>query len=225
MNETDIEKELDGLRGYRQRHQNLAKEMLSAYDGAIYPLDLLATATLHRSINLIFGFCDLVQRRNVICATPLLRLQIDNCIRFFASFIVENPHEFAMSIIRGRQIKHIKDEQGQLMTDSYLLKKLSKYEPWIEKVYKEASGWVHLSDKHIFNVYKISGDNTLEGFIGLEDRLIPDSLYLEEINAFKAATELLLKHVCGWVYTKNNPHLVQKAKQDFQKKFGHSLKY
>lgn len=225
MDNTDIGKAIGDLRNYKQRHQDLGKAMFTAYGGSIYPLDLLAAATLHRSMNLLFGFCDLIQNRNMLSAAPLLRLQIDNCSRFFASFIVKDPHAFAMSVMKGEKINKLKDQDGKPMSDAYLVKKLSNDEPWVNRVYKEASGWVHLSDKHIFNTFQVSPGNKLNGRIGLEDPFIPDSLYLEAIGAFKAATELLLKYISGWIYTKDNPQSVQKAKEEYIKKHGFPPSY
>ena len=140
MDNTDISKAISDLRNYKQLHQDLGEAMFTAYGGSIYPLDLLAAATLHRSMNLLFGFCDLIQNRNMLSAAPLLRLQIDNCSRFFAAFIVKDPHAFAMSVIRGENINKLKDQDGKQMNDAYLVKKLSNDEPWIERVYKGASG-------------------------------------------------------------------------------------
>ena len=156
----------------------------------------------------------------MLSAAPLLRLQIGNCARFFASFIVKDPHTFAMSVMKGEQVNKLKDQDGKTMNDAYLVIKLSRDEPWVERVYKEASGWVHLSDKHMFNAFQVGPDNKLYGRIGLEDSFIPESLYLEAIGAFKAAAELLLKYVSGWFYTKDNPHLVQKAKEEYIKQHG-----
>ena len=117
MVEVDIDKALNDLRVYRQHHLDLGKAMFTAYSGTIYPLDLLAGATLHRSMNLLFGFCDLIQNRNMLSAAPLLRLQIDNCSRFFASFLVNDPHAFAMSIMKGQQVNKLKDEHGKLLNE------------------------------------------------------------------------------------------------------------
>lgn len=225
MTEVDISKALNDLRGYRQRHQDLGKAMFTAYGEVIYPLDLLAAATLHRSMNLLFGFCDLIQNRNMLSAAPLLRLQIDNCARFFASFIVGDPHAFAMSIVKGEHVNKLRDQRGKIMTDAYLIGKLSKGEPWVGKIYRETSGWIHLSDKHIFNALRIGSGNTLQGHIALEDPFIPNSLYLEAIGAFRAATELLFTYISGWIYTKDNPQLVEKAKEEFIKKHGFAPSY
>lgn len=213
---TDIGKTLTELRSYCEVHLKLAEFMLNAYDSTIYPLDILAVAALNRSLNLIFGFCTLVEARNFISAAPLLRLQIDTCLRFYASFIVDNPHDFALAVLKGTPINKQKDKGGNRMTDSYLVKMLSKEEPWVIKVYKQSSGYIHLSDKHIFNSMSSSpnGERSMELRIGQEDAFVSDDLYLEAIAAFKAATELFLRYIHGWAFTKDNPKIVERLKKN-----------
>ena len=49
---------LQKLRGYRKRHIELGKYMLSSEETpGIFPLDLLAYAVMNRSLNLLLGFC------------------------------------------------------------------------------------------------------------------------------------------------------------------------
>jgi hypothetical protein len=67
----------------------------ATFQTALYPLDFLALAVLNRSLCLLSGFATLLDSKNLISAAPLTRLQLDNCLRFFASTLVENPHEFA----------------------------------------------------------------------------------------------------------------------------------
>ena len=44
----------------------------------------------NRSFGLINGFSVMVQRRNAVCAYPLLRLQLDNALRLHASELVDD---------------------------------------------------------------------------------------------------------------------------------------
>ena len=56
--------------------------------------------------------------------------------------------------------------------------------------------------------------------IAAEDKPLPSWIYVEAVDAFRAATEILLRYVHGWVLTKANPDLVQKWKQDQDTKSG-----
>lgn len=225
MESKKIAKTILELQSRVEKHLTLSKDMLEAYDNAIYPLDLLASAALHRSINLISGFCMLIEEENFVSAAALLRLQIDNCLRFFAAFIVDNPHEFVINIFKGEHIYKQKDKDGNQMTDSYLVEKLSELEPWVGNVYKQTSGYIHLSDKHIFHVLSVSKssfNDSISGIlkIGKGSSFISEKYYLEAIAAFKAATDLFLKYVEGWIYTKDNPEKVKILEEKFKDKYG-----
>lgn len=89
------------------------------------------------------------------------------------------------------------------MIDSYLVKQLSKEYPWIKKVYDNTSGYVHLSEKHIFNAIKPGKEvNMIEMKISPVDNDIPEQFYVEAIDFFSKITLILVKYLCGWVQTK-----------------------
>ena len=193
----------------------MGKYILTADSSALYPLDFLAAAVLNRSLALIEGFCLLIEADNLIAAAPLLRLQVDNCIRFSAAWLVEQPHEFAMEVLRGTPIRKLRDRSKQPMTDRYLVQKLLPEAPWIESVYDQTSGYVHLSDKHIFNAMRSSEaegiDVTLQ--IGSRDGFTSDEPYIEATLAFIEATQLLMKYMHGWGFTKDNPEKIAEWKR------------
>jgi len=200
----------------------LGNEMFSADGGSLYPFDIFVCSVLHRSLNLTIGFCDLLDKRNIISAGPLLRLQIDNCLRLYAGFIVRDPHQFAIDVLGGKQISSLKDKNGKVMKDHYLVEQLSSDSPWIKGVYRETSGYIHFSEKHIFNSVRATNEaNTnIEMRIAKEDPNIPDELYHEVIDAFVYSTELLIKYIKGWIYTKDNPEEIQSFKSEYIKEFG-----
>lgn len=179
--------------------------MAEADGGNLFPLDLLATAVLNRSANLVPAFVHLIRSKNMIAAAPLLRLQIDNCIRFHGAWLVDDPHAFATSVIKGEHVRKIKDRNGKPMTDKHLLECFSKEFPWVSKVYERTSGYIHLSDAHVGNLFvgsKTTEDGISEFKWGAGDSYPDDSLYEESVEAFIAATKAMLTYVVGWVKTK-----------------------
>ena len=212
----EVLKLLRQLREYEELHLKLGKYLLQAYDGAYYPLDILAVAAMNRSINLLDGFCDLLEKKNFIAAAPLVRLQLDNCLRFFAAFIVDEPHNFAISVLDGIPVRKLKDKEGQLMRDRYLAEQMSIEYPWILNVYEQTSGYIHLSEKHIFNSMTVGdeerGKAKMKLKISREDSFVSDEVYKEAILSFKSATDVFFKYIHGWAYTKDNPEIVQRMK-------------
>lgn len=207
---TNLHELVAHLRASEQLHLEVGKKLAEADGGSIYPVDLLANAVLHRSTNLVRGFALLVEKRNFICAAPLLRLQIDNCLRFYAVFIVKSPHDFAMEVLKGTQVRKLKDKTGALMTDAYLVSQLTKVYPWVARVYERTSGYVHLSGTHICNTAAPrtpdEESQRIQRFVvGAGDCVEDDEFYKEATAAFIEATQVLFNYLIGWVKTKESP--------------------
>jgi hypothetical protein len=201
-----VEKALNELRKYRARHFELGRYVHES--GPMYPLDLLATAALNRSLNLMKGFCALIEARNFLAAAPLIRLQLDSCLRFSAAWLVDDPHDFADKVLYDKRVDRLQDRDGNQLRDRYLVDKLAKEYPWVKDVYKQTSGYIHLSNKHIINAHRPRvEEGTLEGKIAEGDSFVTDELYLEAIAAFKAITDILFEYVYRWGYTKRHPPL------------------
>jgi hypothetical protein len=200
---------LEHLRASEPTHLEVGLRMMKAANGAVFPVDLLAWAALNRSANLIPGFASLIEARNLIAAAPLLRLQIDNCLRFHGIYIVSKPHEFASAVLQGKQVRRLKDSRGELMTDRHLINCVAKDFPWITRVYERTSAYVHLSDAHIASVFNQTPKEKLdrgicEIAIGPGDKFTNQAFYEEAVEAFIEATKALFYYLIGWVKTKES---------------------
>ncbi len=151
---SELEHRISHIEALTNLHLSLLSEMLKADGGKMFSLDILASAAVKRSMSLCAGFSLLVRDKNYTCAASLLRLQLDSCLRFFAAFIVERPHDFAHAVLQGTPVRKIKDRTGQFMTDRYLVESLGKKYVWMPRVYDATSGFIHLSEKHIFTMFQ-----------------------------------------------------------------------
>lgn len=210
-----IESRIARIESLESLHICASREMLSADSGKIYPVDLLASAAIKRSLSLCSGFSTMVRSDNYLCAASLLRLQLDSCLRLFSAFLVDRPHEMASMVLKGVAIRKQKDSAGKLMTDQYLVERLSEKYPWVSSVYQNASGFIHLSEKHILSMIESCDENgSFSMRIGTLDQSIPPFLWQELVEAFLAITDILFEYVSGWVLTKNNPQLVAQSSAD-----------
>jgi hypothetical protein len=125
--------------------------MLEADGSKLFPLDLLAVAALNRSLSNSSAFTQLVRSENYLTAASLVRRQLDTFLRFFAAYQVSDPHEFAISVLAGTEVRKLKDRSGSFMTDRHLVESVAPEFPWVPSVYKATSGFIHLSDKHIYS--------------------------------------------------------------------------
>jgi hypothetical protein len=213
-----ITDELDKLRKYREKHFELGARVMEAEDGAFYPLDIVMVAALNRSLCLLKGFIELIQSSNLVAAAPLIRLQLDNCLRLSAATRVSDPHKFAINILEGIPVKKQRDVSNQMMTDSYLVRKLAKRYPWMAELYNNTSGYIHLSEKHIFNAMQ-AGDK--EYILNLKitdsDAFVTEDVYVGAIFDFRRSTDALFDYVRGWILTKENPEaFAEQIKKQFE---------
>jgi hypothetical protein len=195
-------------------HVNLGRDMSEAFGGAIYGMDFLAFGALNRSKAHIAGFRKLIEARNLICAGALLRLQLDTAMRFFAAFIVDKPHDFALAVLGGARVRDLRDRDGKRMTDAYLVGKLKNESEWVPRVYEKTSDYVHFSSTHLMSALSMKEGQSLQFKISADDKPLPEGIYIEASDAFCAATEILLQYVHGWVFTKSNPEIIEKWKHE-----------
>jgi hypothetical protein len=211
---TPLEERIQHIEDLGELHLKHLMEMMQADGGKVFGLDLLAQAAFKRSMSLCAGFCCLIRSKNYLSAASLLRLQLDTCLRFFAAFIVENPHAFAQSILDGTPVRRLKDRNGKPMTDRYLVETLGEKYEWMPRVYEATSGFIHLSERHMFSIWKSASDGKLGTVIGSTDDHFDDELWIELADAFLACTDALFEYLNGWIFTKQNPKLVTEiAKQ------------
>lgn len=187
------------LDGFRKDHTKVARHILNATDGEFYPLDILFFAALNRSASLIKGVNLLVGHNNLICATPLLRLQLDNLLRLHAAQLVDDPHDFATEVMKGTKVTDMKDRTNHRMTDSYLVKRLSADDPRLQRVYEHTSGYVHFSNQHIYAALRLKGnEGRFEMKLDGTDSFDSEHPYLEMMAAFAEITSRLLSLVRSW---------------------------
>lgn len=214
--EESLDSALSRLDALSKRHIGAARQMTEAFGGALYGLDLLAFGAINRSMAHIRGFVSLIRDRNILSAGALLRLQLDTALRFSAAWLVDSPHDFAVAILEGQRVRDLKDSTGQRMTDSYLVQRLGEEFEWIPRVYERTSGYVHFSRVHMLASISMTSKEEHGAFqlkVSSDDPELPESLYAEAAEAFIASTEILLKHVEGWTFTKENPALVAKLRE------------
>ena len=127
---------------------------------------------------------------------------------------MSSPHEFATSVLAGTEVRRLKDRSGAFMTDRYLVDAVASEFPWAPSVYKSTSGFIHLSDKHIYSaIQPVEDDGRFSMLIGSDPDRFPSELWVEMADGFIAATDALFLYLEGWAFTKANPHLVLAAKE------------
>lgn len=194
----------------------LAKAVFGAPGAPMYPLDLLAVGAVKRNLSTARAFRMLVESWNMVCARSLLRIHIDTGLRFSAAWLVTDPHDFAMRVLRGERIDKLTDKDGKYLRDAYLVETRSRECPWLPDVYKNLSGYVHFSGQHIHASVEWVGteDRTVGFAVTDEDRNFPESSWTEILDCFREATALLGHYLHGYVITKSlSPEQLDEARR------------
>jgi len=211
---TNLTESISKLKELQKEHIAGVREMLEADNGNIFPFDIFVTAVYKRSMSLIDGFIKTIPD-NFFCAAPLIRLQLDNALRVSAANRVNvNIHEFATDVLNGKSIRSMQDrETKQKLQDRVLVDQLKQLFPEIEQLYKETSGYIHFSEKHILNTISIdSTSGKISAHISDKDKFITDGMRVDAVDSMLSVTNILLWQLGNWTFTKNNPVLAKKVR-------------
>ena len=183
----EIETYFIKLREYREESKSIAAGIIGEN---LTEDDLFFISALNRRVQFIDGIMNLLRTRNLTCTGIIVRTQLDNLMRVFAAFISEDRKKFISSFLEGTPINKLKDNDGRLMTDGQLRRRLTLYCPKINKVYKEMSGFVHLSASAYEKTWWLIQDNVINVAIGISAREELNPKLLEIAEAFIYFVEL-----------------------------------
>jgi hypothetical protein len=203
MNEADsLEARLRAWTELETAHGQVGQTLYDTCAGDLFPCDLLAMAVLDRSLNLLSGVRLLLRNEGYICAAALLRLQLDNVLRFHGVVAATgDPHGVAQRIFAGEELGKIKAFDGERMHDTKLRGLLGAKLPGIDSVYKATSGYIHLSTEHIRHFVarsgKICGEFRLLN-IATSDEHLSLEHKLGLVHDFQVLTKGVLGFVRSW---------------------------
>jgi hypothetical protein len=170
----------------------------------LYTTDFLVLAAAKRTLSLGRAFLAMMEVPNFGVAAALLRMQLDTALRFSALACVKSQDDFAMAMLRGDRIDKMVSNSGQRLTDKFLVGCLSKAVPWVEGVYNETSGFIHLSGRHIWQTFSALNEDErkVQLQVSAEDVRRPASEYVEIVQAFESTTNLVISMLTSWLETK-----------------------
>lgn len=174
--------------------RNICKTLVAGVIGqSLLKEDFFFCASADRCMNLIDGFISMLQDRNLTCAGALLRLQLDNCMRTYAAFIADDKKAVIDCIISGNRIDKQKSTDGKNLSDANLRAALSQIDARFSDVYKQASGFIHLSEKAFYQTIVKCEDSSIEFQVGgiLPEKRNP--VLIECADAFIHFTKLYYK--------------------------------
>lgn len=198
VTENDLKSILDDFSLLERKFLSDFKTILEIGNGNVHRMDLYTAAIVNRAISFMRGFALLTTENNYISAIPVIRMQVDNCLRFFAATIVSDFNNFFEHYLNGEHIGNLKDSDGKRMTDSNLVESLDKIFPGIKILYKNTSGYIHFSNEHTFlQTEIIQNKGSIGTRVGYYDFFSIDKKVDFAYN-MKRASEILLALIDTW---------------------------
>jgi hypothetical protein len=131
--------------------------------------DMFGMGIARRSLAMSSGFRSMIEKRNSLCALPMVRMQLDTVLRLYAGFFAPDHRQFCNDVIAGKQIDKMKSDEGKPMKDGYLRDRVARRNPWVVDVYKTTSGHIHFSERHIYEAFRPGEGRSMRMIIGPDD--------------------------------------------------------
>lgn len=200
----DLKGTIQQIRNRETEHLKLLCTVLEADNGAIFPADLIIAGVVQRSLMLTKGFLNMLRSGNNLCAGALLRMQLDNVLRLYATSLFPSGSDTLRAFLEDRPLSRLKAPDGKPLTDKELCTRVAKLYPWLPRVYERTSGFVHFSHPAVMSsITGVSKTGRFRLAVGSRAgrRWKPEER-LEAAQAFHTATEAVLQMVYSWGYTK-----------------------
>lgn len=188
----------------RSDHDVAGKKLFEICSGNIFPCHALYLSVLNRSLGLLNGFCSLAKERNYECSAAIVRMQLDNVLRFNGVLNTQDPHRTANEIFNGVRLNKMKSKAGKKLQDAHLVSLLADKNPWVQHVYEVASGYIHLSSNHMWHFLESSelvpdepGERKM--YLAPSSGHVPEKHQVEVVVAFEKITKAVFLLLDVWI--------------------------
>lgn len=191
-NAMPLDKEMQTLASWKKNLAGVYMELFGQPGANLYIFDMMLLGSMKRSISLSAGLHALVEAKNMVCARAIVRMQIDTLTRLSGYLYVNNPDEVAKEVIGGKKLSSFKSADGEKLQDKYLVDRMAEQHPWVRKVYDTTSGYIHFSEKQLFDsvLHMDEDKRTITFAISDEDEKFPEASWTEVVACFNHLIEL-----------------------------------
>ncbi|MBY2967594.1 hypothetical protein HF251_33895 [Rhizobium leguminosarum] len=204
--------ELNTLADRIARVREMAVEIERLPDGTYAPLgshlapvEWFSLAAVTKSTSNAHAFQLMVQTRNTIAASALIRMQIEAAMRLFGLTLVDDVEEAGALLMKGEKYSALRMRDGRTrLVDRILHEELSKLYAWVSETYEDTSAFVHLDRVNINSkiTYLEKG-----GFFNLAgiDTARPDEAYYQLVDTFFISLRMTRDLLRDFLMTRPQP--------------------
>lgn len=140
---------IDEINGVVKKYCNYFAKDLCEND-VIYTKHILMSTVLQKSVAIIEAFKDALLKNNIIIINSLIRMQIDNCIFIYRTYLINTELDYSTnkiykSLIKGKRLDALKIN-NQTLNDRYIVSEIDKYcSGDFKGLYDFSCGHIHFS--------------------------------------------------------------------------------
>jgi len=203
MDENELLEVVENLNLLSTDYKNLAKNIMKQ-DTQVMKVDLVALSVLNRAISINNAFRTLIKENNTFSALHLIRIQIDNLIRYY-SILIANDEKYLDYVLDGQPINKFKDSNDKIFTDKYLAEKMDKEFKGMLVLYLKYCNHIHFGKEHLERIKSISENKKAQYRVEIGNF---DNYSFEERKTFVldmiTISINLFTIIQDWVLTKKN---------------------
>ena len=167
------------MKKYVDRLSDCQKALINLYAESVdmsntyFQYNIFLSCVLSRALSVNKGYFALTESNNYFCAVTMLRMQIENCTRLYGMTLVNDAPKYILSWMGGDKISNFQDvKTHKKLSDSYIASILEEQYKNISAMYKEACGFVHFSERQLYDTAKVKpGTRTVNLKVTEEDSL------------------------------------------------------
>lgn len=207
---------LERVRGMALEVERLPDETYAPMGSILAPVEWFSLAAVVKPTSNAHAFGLLVENRNTVAASALIRMQIETAKRLFGLTLVDDVDEAGALLMKGEKCSTLRMRDGRTrLVDKLLHQELTKLYAWVSEAYEDASAFVHLDRVNID--FKLTWLDS-GGYYNLNgvDRNRPDEEYHHLVGTFYIALRMTRDLLRDFLQTRPQPAERQAALEKFR---------
>ncbi|MBD8065176.1 hypothetical protein IC608_06795 [Devosia sp. PTR5] len=145
----DLTSRLARIRAMALEIERLPDDTYAPVGSILEQVEWYSLAAVTKSTSNAHAFCSLVEQRNTIAASAIVRMQIETAMRMFGLTLVADVEAAGDHLMEGKKYGQLRARDGTKLADKILHERLSAEYEWVTKAYEDTSAFVHLDGENI----------------------------------------------------------------------------
>lgn len=200
----DLTSRLERIRSMALEIERAPDHTYAPVGSFLEPVEWYSLAAVTKSTSNAHAFCSLVEQRNTIAASAIVRMQIEAAMRMFGLTLVSDVEAAGAHLMGGKKYGHLKTADGTKLSDKVLHERLSVEYEWVSEAYEDASAFVHLDGENIKSKLVHLSMGAFFNLSGVDSKR-PDHTYFHLADTFFIALRMTRNILAEFFATRPQP--------------------